>query len=78
MALREGNWKFVPFARPNGFRTANGAANPPRPELYNLSDDMSESKNLAPDEADRVKQMRTELQRERQAGRTRPKGQKGS
>lgn len=78
VAIRQGQWKFVPFARPKGFRAANGAANPPHPELYNLADDVSESKNLAPEQADRVKQMRAELQRERQAGRTRPDAQKGS
>ena len=72
LALRDGPWKLVPPARPNGYRAKNGDAIPPRAELYNLADDVSETKNLAADQADRVKQMREELQHAREDGRTRP------
>lgn len=72
VALRNGPWKFVPMARPNGYRARNGAAIPPHPELYNLTDDLSETRNLAADQPDRVKQMREQLQKEREEGRTRP------
>jgi arylsulfatase A-like enzyme len=72
LALRDGAWKLVPMARPNGYRAKNGAAIPPRAELYNLADDVSEKKNLAADQMDRVKQMREELQKAREDGQTRP------
>lgn len=78
VALREGSWKFVPLARPKGFRARNGAANPPHPELYNLADDVSESKNLAPEQQDRVKSMRAALQKAREEGFTRPGAKSGS
>lgn len=71
LALRDGPWKLVPLARPNGYRARNGDLIPPRTELYNLADDVSETRNLAADQADRVKQMREELQKARQDGRTR-------
>ena len=71
VAIRDGAWKFVPMARPNGYRATNGAANPPQPELYNLADDLSEKKNLAGEQPKRVKQLREELQKERQEDHTR-------
>jgi arylsulfatase A-like enzyme len=51
-ALRKGNWKFIP--RPNG-----------KPELYDLSNDLAETKNLAAERSEVVKEMRGELQKVR-------------
>jgi arylsulfatase A-like enzyme len=53
-ALRKGNWKFIP--RPNG-----------KPELYDLSSDLAETKNLAGERPEVVKEMRAELQKARGA-----------
>ena len=50
-AVRRGDWKLILwFERPDA------------PELYNLRDDLSETKNLAPQEPERVKAMLAELQ----------------
>jgi arylsulfatase A-like enzyme len=49
-ALRKGHWKFIP--RPNG-----------KPELYDLSTDLGETKNLAAEKPDVVKEMRETLQK---------------
>jgi arylsulfatase A-like enzyme len=51
-ALRKGNWKFVP--RPQG-----------KPELYDLSTDLAETKNLAAERPEVVREMRAELQKAR-------------
>jgi arylsulfatase A-like enzyme len=48
-AVRDGDWKLVAG---NGGDLTNG-------ELYNLADDKSESKNLAADNADKVRELRT-------------------
>lgn len=73
LALRDGPWKFVPMARPNGYRAKDGSAIPPRVELFNVADDPSETKNLAAEQPNRVKQMRQALQVARQAEQTRQK-----
>ena len=59
-ALRRGPWKLIV---PAGAKM--------KPELYNLADDPAETKNRADAEPDRAKAMTAELQRIRQAGRTR-------
>jgi arylsulfatase A-like enzyme/dienelactone hydrolase len=60
MALRMGDWKLL--LHPNGpeARADLGAA--PQVELYNLADDIGESRNLAAAEPERVKKMRTCLE----------------
>ncbi len=60
-ALRMGDWKLIVPAMPKG-----------AVELFNLAADPAEAKNLAAAEPDRVKAMRAELQRVREATRTRP------
>jgi arylsulfatase A-like enzyme len=66
LALRQGTWRYVEPtpARPN--RAAQTA------ELYDLSTDLAETKNLAAQQPERVTQMAAALDRMRGAGRTRP------
>jgi arylsulfatase A-like enzyme len=60
-ALRRDHWKLIVPAAPKG-----------KVELFDLKNDPAEEKNLAESEPDRVKSLREELQRVRQASRTRP------
>ncbi len=60
-AIRMGDWKLMVPPGPKM-----------KPELYNLAADPMESKNQYDVEPDRVKTMRAELQRVREATRTRP------
>ncbi len=60
IALREGTWKLVP----------EDAKSPA--ELYDLSTDIGEAKNLAARDPDRVRRMRDRLESLRRAGRSRP------
>jgi arylsulfatase A-like enzyme len=62
LSLRQGTWKYIEPAKP-------GAA----PELYDLRSDLSETKNVAASQPDRVRAMAAELDRIRTAGRTRPR-----
>ncbi|MBL9129275.1 MAG: arylsulfatase [Verrucomicrobiales bacterium] len=68
LALRQGSWKFIPespgaaIAWQTGIETGNSEA----PQLYDLSIDPAESRNLAADDADRVAAMRKFLSRIRQ------------
>jgi arylsulfatase A-like enzyme len=60
-ALRMGDWKLIVPAGPKM-----------KAELYNLAADPAEAKNRIDSEPERVQSMREELQRVRQASRTRP------
>ncbi len=57
VALRHGTWKFIPG---------------PKPQLYQLADDLGETRNLAGEQPGRVKEMAARLGQLRQAGRSRP------
>ncbi len=59
LAIRQGPWKLIFFA--NGNR-----------ELYNLQSDLSETKDLAPTNQDKVKQLTTLMQELIDNGRTTP------
>lgn len=52
-ALRQGTWKFIP--------NPGGKATPPRPALFDLAEDLGESKNLADANPERVAAMRRKL-----------------
>ncbi len=75
LALREGNWKFIAPA-PQGFavqkNTNTETANLPAPQLYDLSTDLGETKNLAVAEPARTAAMAEKLAALQKAGRTRP------
>jgi len=63
MAIRMGDWKLLLNADEQGAEEAAPESDKAaaRVELYNLADDISESKNLAASQPERVSQMRTRL-----------------
>jgi arylsulfatase A-like enzyme len=74
LALRQGEWKYIePRQGPRrNTNTDTELANDPEPQLYNLSNDPGEIKNLAPRLPDRVSAMQAMLRKIREDGRTRP------
>jgi len=78
LALRQGQWKFIPAATPRAGKVAKGRKAPkadeaaPKGELYNLANDLGETKDLAADQPEKVRQMAALLQDIRQKGRSRP------
>ena len=76
LAIRHGPWKLIPAAGAAGdakkaAKKAN-AGGGAIAELYNLADDLSETKNLAAEQADQVRQISSLLERLRSEGRSRP------
>jgi hypothetical protein len=61
-ALRQGKWKFIPALGPQ----ARG------PLLFDLKDDLGETKNLAQSKREIVKKMQERLRAVRQAQKSRP------
>ena len=65
LSLRDDKWKYI--APSNGAKydaeTAIELGNDPRPQLYNLADDIGEKRNLAATEPRRVRQMAATLER---------------
>jgi len=57
LALRQGNWKFIPSdkgaAQVKSMRTGNS----PQPQLYDLSQDPGETKNLAKEKPEKLKDL---------------------
>jgi len=71
LALRRGPWKLIPASAPG----AAGKKNKKRAggaELYNLAEDIGETKNLAAAHPELVQEMTAQLQRIREKGRSRP------
>ena len=73
LALRQGPWKYI---EPNNRQKVNidtkiELGNDSAPQLYNLTDDPGETRNLAAEQPDRVKAMADALVKIRQAGRRR-------
>jgi arylsulfatase A-like enzyme len=67
IALRSGEWKFIP-KRPGTKRLANTdteTGNDPEPQLYRLTEDLGERRNLASAEPEKVKEFATALRAER-------------
>lgn len=70
LALRQGNWKFVP-SNPGPAKNKNTnseTASAPQPQLYDLSKDLGERENLAKKHVERVNQMAAALEKARKAG----------
>ncbi len=63
LAIRKGPWKLIPAAGPNADK---------RGELFNLADDVSETKDRAADKPEVVKELADLLKRLREAGHSRP------
>lgn len=71
LALREGTWKYIASAPGKGPKSKTGK--PAAGELYDLSVDLGETKNLAQQQPDRAEKMAERLQQIRDAGRSRPR-----
>ncbi len=69
LTLRVGSWKYIEPGRGGPAKTAPNK--PPVTQLYNLADDLGETKNLAEQLPDKVAEMKTILQRLRDEGRSR-------
>jgi arylsulfatase A-like enzyme len=75
LALREGNWKYIEPARgaePFKPLTGTETANSDEPQLYDLSNDAGEKKNVAAVHPARVKDMAKKLAVLQKSTRTRP------
>ena len=71
-SIQQGDWKFIPAAGPAGAKAAKAdGKNPPEPSLFNLAADLSETKNLAAAQPDKVKEMQALLAKLRADGRSR-------
>jgi hypothetical protein len=72
LSLRQGAWKYIEPGRAPKLQvntnTETGAD--PAPQLYNLAVDLGETKNVAAEQPNRVKQMAALLQQIRQNGRS--------
>jgi arylsulfatase A-like enzyme len=73
LSLRQGQWKYI---EPNKRQKINKETNTELgndsvPQLYDLSKDPGEMRNLAPDQSARVQAMAAELEKIRKAGRRR-------
>lgn len=76
LALRQGPWKLMPANKGKGKKGKAAPAKrdplPVQAELYNLDDDLSETKNIAAAHPDRVAAMSAKLDAIRKNGRSRP------
>ncbi|MBI4877643.1 MAG: sulfatase-like hydrolase/transferase, partial [Acidobacteria bacterium] len=73
LALRQGNWKLVAPTVPAGGGKKQAGKNAVRaPELYNLAGDVGETKDLAGQNPQLVREMLTRLEKIRSSGRSRP------
>jgi arylsulfatase A-like enzyme len=68
-AIRKGNWKLIPNRAGNAKKNQG---EPAGPQLFNLADDLPESKNLAANNPDKVKELEALLAKTRQTEKTRP------
>ncbi len=69
-AVRLGNWKYIPGAGGGGFGAKGDASQPV--QLYNLADDLGETKNLAAAMPEKVAEMKIMLEKFITAGRSTP------
>lgn len=69
LALRKGAWKLIPAATKAGPRAAKKHADA---QLFNLADDLSETKNVAGEHPDLVAAMTSKLEEIQATGRSRP------
>ncbi len=75
MTIRSGPWKLIDGLGSGGFSQPHKiqpTPNGPAGQLYNLAKDPGETRNLWQERADVVARLRAELERGREAGRTRP------
>ncbi|MBM3858674.1 MAG: arylsulfatase [Verrucomicrobia bacterium] len=72
LSFRKGVWKLIPAGAGGGKGKKAGKRAPATTELYNLADDLSETKNIAAQHPDIVKEMSTKLEEIKSKGRSRP------
>ncbi len=74
LALRQGPWKYIePGKGPKINRNTNTeTGQAPEDQLYNLDTDLGETKNIAAQRSDKVKEVTPMLQQVRNRGRSRP------
>jgi arylsulfatase A-like enzyme len=75
LAIRKGQWKYIPKGRAaqgKGKKTAAPAAEGPAGELYNLAEDIGETKDLAAANPETARELADLLQRIVADGRSRP------
>lgn len=65
LSLRDGAWKYIPPSKGQRVNknTNTEMGNDPEPQLYDLSSDLGETKNLAQQHPDRVKKMAATLEK---------------
>jgi arylsulfatase A-like enzyme len=66
LAIRQGDWKFVPNIPPT---TQKGTEGDPNGMLFNLANDHAEAKDLAAGHPDKVKELQALLAQLRKQGR---------
>jgi hypothetical protein len=72
-ALRKGPWKLIAAASGNGGFNKGGTVSPATPVLlFNLAEDIGETKNLAAENPELVKEMREQLEKLIRDGRSTP------
>jgi hypothetical protein len=75
MAVRQGQFKYIPSLGSGGFsnpRRVQPVPKGPRGQLYNLSEDIGEAKNLWLDEPGLVESFEKQIAKQKVSGRTRP------
>jgi arylsulfatase A-like enzyme len=72
LALRDGNWKYISPGQGSKYNklTNTELGNSPDPQLYNLANDIGETRNLAQSDPGRVSQMADTLRRIRGSSQT--------
>jgi arylsulfatase A-like enzyme len=73
LAIRQDRWKLIPGLPIAGTNPAKGSARG-QDILYDLSQDPGETKDVAKQHPDKVKQLADQLQQIRDSGRSRPLG----
>ncbi|WP_276496668.1 sulfatase family protein [Pontibacter litorisediminis] len=73
LAIVKGNWKYIAPANGPAYNnlTAIELGNSPEPQLYNLSEDIGEQRNLAAQHPGKVKELSQLLKEIKQAGKSR-------
>lgn len=73
LAIRQGNWKFIPGGNAAGKKTKMDKKKAPaEPELYDLTADLGETKNVVAMQPEMARELGARLQKIRGDGRSRP------
>ncbi|WP_230779109.1 sulfatase family protein [Roseiconus lacunae] len=72
LALRVGDWKVLSYADAKPKKHLTYEKGPGKHELYNLSDDPSETNNLAKSKPEKLKELLSQLEEIQSAGHSRP------